>query len=186
MKKRFAGAFVLREIPMNRFFLGLAFLIALTFAAPFLLADDKKETSPFEMTKAERTLLKLLNKERVKKELPELKPQPVLFKVARAHSENMARQEKMEHVLDGKTPGQRVLGAGYDYGKISENIAVSDSPDAPLEMVVKSWMDSKTHRDNLLSDKVTETGLGIARNKKGEVYYTQVFARPRKVIKPKR
>ncbi len=95
----------------------------------------------------------------------------------------MAKQQKMEHVLDDKTPGQRVLAAGYDYGKVSENIAVSEGDEAPLAIIVKGWMESRSHRENLLSDKVTETGLGIAKNDKGEVYYTQVFARPRKVIK---
>jgi uncharacterized protein YkwD len=151
------------------------FLIAVPFAAG---EDDK-----FDMSREERTLLDLLNKEREKEKLPPLRPHALLFKAARAHSANMAKQEKMEHVLDGKTPGQRVLAAGYDYGKVSENIAVSDSEKAPLAMVVKSWMESKTHRENLLSDKVTETGLGIAKSEKGEVYFTQVFARPRKVIK---
>ena len=148
-------------------------------AVPFAIGEDDK----FDMSREERTLLDLLNKEREKEKLPPLRPHPLLFKAARGHSANMAKQEKLEHVLDGKTPGQRVLAAGYDYGKVSENIAVSDSEKAPLPMIVKSWMESKTHRDNLLSDKVTETGLGIAKSEKGEVYFTQVFARPRKVIK---
>ena len=39
-------------------------------------------------------------------------------------------------------------------------------------------MESKTHRENLLSDKVTETGLGIAKNAKGEIYYTQILRSP--------
>jgi uncharacterized protein YkwD len=170
---------------MKRFLSPLALLGVLTLAATYLLAEEKKEKSAFEMTKDERALLDLLNKEREKHKLPALRPHPVLFKVAQAHSENMARQEKMEHVLDGKTPGKRVLDAGYEYGKVSENIAVSDIPNTPLDLVVKTWMDSPTHRDNLLSNQVSETGLGIAKNKKGEVYYTQIFTRPRKVIKPR-
>ncbi len=153
----------------------VVFLLAVSFA----IGEDDR----FDMSRDERTLLDLLNKEREKEKLPPLRPQGLLFKAARGHSANMAKQEKLEHVLDGKTPGQRVLAAGYDYGKVSENIAVSDSEKAPLTMIVKSWMESKTHRDNLLSDKVTETGLGIAKSEKGEVYFTQVFARPRKVIK---
>jgi uncharacterized protein YkwD len=168
---------------MIRTLSGLWFLALLVVAAPFLPAEDKKEVPKFAMTKDEQTLLELLNTERVKKELPPLQPNPLLFKVARAHSANMAKQEKMEHVLDGKNPGQRVLAAGYDYGKAAENIAVSEGARPPLRVIVKGWMESKIHRDNLLDDKVTETGLGIAKNDKGEIYYTQVFARPRKVIK---
>lgn len=155
-------------------------LLAVT--VPLVGAEDKKEAGGFEMTKDEQALLELLNKERVKKELPPLRPNPLLFKVARGHSANMARQQKMEHELDGKNPGQRILAAGYDYGRATENIATADGP-VPLARVVSDWMKSKIHRDNLLDTKISETGLGIAKNEKGEVYYTQLFARPRKVIK---
>ncbi|HEY7158971.1 MAG TPA: CAP domain-containing protein [Gemmataceae bacterium] len=168
---------------MIRVLSGLSLLALFAVFIPVAPAEDKKEKSEFTMTKDEQTLLELLNKERVKKELPPLRPNPLLFKVARAHSANMAKQEKMEHVLDGKNPGQRVLAAGYDYGKVSENIAVSEGPGAALTVIVKDWMESEIHRENLLSDKVTETGLGIAKNDKKEVYYTQIFARPRKVLK---
>jgi len=168
---------------MIRALSGLWFLALFAVVVPFLPAEGKKEAPKFAMTKDEQTLLELLNKERAEKELPPLRPNPLLFKVARGHSANMAKQEKMEHILDGKNPGQRVLAAGYDYGKVAENIAVSEGAAAPLSMIVKGWMESEIHRNNLLDDKVSETGLGIAKNDKGEVYYTQVFARPRKVNK---
>src|SRR5262249_42430981 len=168
---------------MIRALSGLWFLALFAVAAPFLPAEDKKEAPKFAMTKDEQTLLELLNKERAEKELPPLRPNPLLFKVARGHSANMAKQEKMEHILDGKNPGQRVLAAGYDYGKVAENIAVSEGAAAPLSMIVKGWMESKIHRDNLFNEQMSETGLGIAKNDKKEVYYTQIFARPRKVIK---
>jgi uncharacterized protein YkwD len=166
--------------PVSVFVL-LTFLAAGTL--PFVPAEDRQEGANFEMTKDEKTLLELTNKERAKEKLPPLRPHPVLFAVARRHSANMAKQSKMEHVLDGKNPGQRVLAAGYDYGKVTENIATSDMPGVPLSTIVKEWMESKEHRDNLLSDRVSETGLGIAKNGKDEFYFTQVFARPRKVIK---
>lgn len=163
-----------------------SFVVMLAYLGATPAVEDKNKTTDFEMTKDEKTLVEAINKERAKKKLPDLRPNALLFKVARAHSANMAKQGKMEHVLDGKDPGDRVLAAGYDYGKISENLAWSEAPGAPLTDVVKEWMESKTHRDNLLSDRITETGLGIAKNKKGEIYYTQLFARPRKVIKKKK
>jgi uncharacterized protein YkwD len=154
--------------------------LLLLLASPVVLADDKKESTKFEMTKEEQRLLDLLNKERSKKELPALRPDPLLFKASRAHAKNMAKQRKMEHDLDGKTPPQRVEAAGYDWGKVSENIAMAEDGEPPLSEIVKQWMESKTHRENLLDKKVSETGLGIARNDKGEIYYAQVFARPRR------
>jgi uncharacterized protein YkwD len=175
---------LVRGVVMTRPLSRLSFPFVLVVAvAQLAAADEAKEKAKFQSTKDERELIELINKERAKEKLPALKPNSILNKVARAHSANMAKQGKMEHVLDKKTPSDRVLGAGYDYGKISENIAWSDTAKAPLTAIVKGWMDSKTHRVNILSDKVTETGLGIAKNDKGEVYYTQVFARPRKVRK---
>ena len=44
-----------------------------------------------------------------------LKVNATLVKTARAHSENMAKQEKMAHQLDGKSVGDRTEAAGYDY-----------------------------------------------------------------------
>jgi len=159
--------------------------LVLLLASPVVLAEEAKKSPKFEMTKDEQTLLKLLNEERTKAHLPVLKPHPLLFKAARTHAKNMAKQRKMEHVLDGKKPAQRVEAAGYNWGKVSENIAMAEDGEPPLTAIVKDWMESKTHRENLLDKKVSETGLGIARNDKGEIYYAQVFARPRG-IKPQK
>jgi uncharacterized protein YkwD len=158
-------------------------LSLLVLAAPFLAADNQKETAKFEMTKDEKTLMDLLNKERAKKKLPALKPNPLLFQAARAHAANMAKQGKMEHELDGKNPSQRVSATGYNWGRVSENLAIDEGETPRLPEIVKCWMESKTHRENLLDNKVSETGLGIARNDKGETYYAQVFGRPRGVRK---
>lgn len=153
-------------------------------AASLVLADDPKGSTKFVMTREEKQLLDLLNKERAKADLSVLKPHPLLFKAARAHAANMAKQRKMEHELDGKRPAQRVEAAGYNWGKVSENIAMAEDGEPPLADIVKQWMESKTHRENLLDKNVTETGVAIARNAKGEIYYAQILARPRKVIKP--
>ena len=101
-----------------------------------------------------------------------------ICQLARAHSANMAKQEKMAHELDGKNPADRIKAAGYDYSYIAENIAVSDG-ESP-EGIVKAWMDSKIHKENILNDKYTEIGIGVAKNDKGETYYTQEFGTPRK------
>jgi uncharacterized protein YkwD len=169
---------------MSRLLICLALLPLLWVGMdPLPAADpDRAARDKVELTRDEQTLVDLINKERMKEKLPPLQPNPILCKAARAHSANMAKQGKMEHILDGKTPGQRVLAAGYDYGKVAENIAMSDVPNPPLPAIVKDWMESKSHRANILGDKVTETGLGIATNDKGEAYFTQVFARPRKVL----
>lgn len=161
-------------------------ILLLLLASPMLAAEDKKDKPKFEMTKAERRLMELVNEVRTKADLPALRANELLFEAARKHSANMAKQRKMEHNLDGKRPAQRVEDAGYDWGKVAENLITADDTDVPLDKIVESWMDSKIHRENILLKDVTETGLGIATNGRGDIYYTQLFARPRKGGKHKK
>jgi uncharacterized protein YkwD len=155
------------------FVLMLCLLAALATAR----AEEPREKAKLKLSMEEQRLLELTNAERKKADLRPLAPNPVLFKVAREHSANMARQEKMAHELDGKNPYMRLKVAGYRYHYAGENVA---SGDVDLEDVVKGWMASPPHRKNILSPNFTEIGLSLATSDKGEVYYTQVFASPRK------
>lgn len=138
-------------------------------------ADDAKA---FKLSDGEQKLLDLTNRERKKKELPALRPSPQLFQLARGHSANMAKQGKMEHTLDGKTPFDRLRESGYAFAQGGENIAAGDA-EVTLATILKAWMDSPGHRENILLPEYTEIGLGLARDADGQIYYTQVFARPR-------
>lgn len=167
---------------MLLFFSRLSVVVLLVLAVPFVTAEDKKDDAKFEITKDEKKIMDLVNKERTKAKLPALRPHPLLFKAARAHSANMAKQQKMEHILDGKKPSQRLEAAGYNnWGKVRENLLTVDMKNVPASKLVKAWMDSEDHRVNILSNDVSETGLGIATNAQGETYYTQIFARQRKI-----
>ena|ERR1700722_11841735 len=165
---------------MNRS-IAVAGFMALTLVGSRVAAQDSKKEEPkFKLSLDEQKLLDQVNKEREKEKLPPLKADPKLCKAARAHSANMAKQEMLEHILDGKKPGQRIEEAGYSYLSSGENIYRSDALDPAR--VVAGWMTSKVHRETILSKKFTETGLGIARSTKGEYYYTQVFALPEKKV----
>lgn len=131
-----------------------------------------------ELSPQEKKLLELTNAERKKAGLEPLRASPLLFKVARAHAQNMAKQGKLEHVLDGKNPLQRVRDAGYNYSAAGENIARFGSK-TPLETLVKMWMESKIHRENILNPDFTEIGLGIAPDDNDRVFYAQEFGKPR-------
>jgi uncharacterized protein YkwD len=149
------------------------------------LADDKTEkTDKVELNDDLKTILKLLNEARKKEKLEPVSLDPVLCRVAKAHTENMARQEKMAHKLDDKRVGDRVLAAGYDYRVVAENLACAEGePDDPAPApadIHKNWMESKGHRANILNGRYTQVGLAMVRSKKGNYYYTQVFAAPRK------
>jgi uncharacterized protein YkwD len=41
-------------------------------------------------------------------------------------------------------------------------------------------MESPHHKENILREQFEEIGVGIGRNAQSEIYYTQVFATPKK------
>jgi uncharacterized protein YkwD len=135
-----------------------------------------KGKGKLEMSAEEKELLELTNKEREKAKLPPLRASPRLWKIARAHSANMAKQGKPQHVLDGKTPFQRLKEAGYLYTFAGENVARGGDS---LQEVMKGWMDSKGHRENILRRDFREIGVACVLDDDGVPYYTQLFATPR-------
>jgi uncharacterized protein YkwD len=136
----------------------------------------QKSPAKLELSAEEKELLKLTNAERKKHDLPALKPNPLLVSIARAHSANMAKQGKMDHNLDDKSPFHRIKAAGYKYQFAGENLAHGT---IPIADIVKGWMESKPHRGNILREQYTEIGVGIVKDGKGVAWYTQVFAKPR-------
>jgi uncharacterized protein YkwD len=153
-----------------------ACLLALVLLPGIVHAQDAK------LSEVEKALVELVNKEREKEKLPRLTVHPLLVKAAWAHCENMARQEKFSHELDGKTVGARVTDAGYDYRSVGENIArapveTGDDPPAPPPADIhKNWMESKGHKANVLGERYREVGVRVVKSKKGTYYYAMVFA----------
>jgi uncharacterized protein YkwD len=155
-------------------------VVLLVWSAAILLrAESPKTPPPVELSSDEKELLELTNAERAKKKLPPLSAHPLLMKVARAHSANMAKKKDLNHILDGKNPGQRTLQGGYDYGLVGENVGFA-SDGGTLKDVMTGFMESAHHRENILGEKFVHIGIGIVTNSDGETYYTQLFARPRK------
>lgn len=78
----------------------------------------------------------------------------------------------------GQTFSDRVENAGLSFRVLAENIAKNRGVRNPITTAVEGWMESKGHRENILSEDVTETGLGLW--KRGDTYtFTQIFARLR-------
>jgi uncharacterized protein YkwD len=155
--------------------------LALLPLAPLLAGagggpNGKKGEPAFALTADEKKYFDLTNAERVKNGLPPLKLNLTLSKVARAHSENMVRQGKMVHKLDGKDQFARIKGAGYRYRYAGENLARGNVEPAEI---VASLMKSPGHRANILKKEYTELGVGLAPAPEERTYYTQVFATPK-------
>jgi uncharacterized protein YkwD len=107
---------------------------------------------------------------------PPLARSALLDRVARAHADDMAARGRMDHVgRDGSKVPERVSRAGYDWGKVAENIAAGQSTP---EAAVASWLASAPHCANLMDPAYTESGAGFAPSASGGPYWAQVFATP--------
>ncbi len=129
------------------------------------------------LSKEEQEVLDLTNRERQNAGLAPLRLNAKLARAARVHSENMARLERLDHVLEGKGPSERLADVGYTSLGWGENCAAGQRTAADA---LASWMQSPGHRGNILNSSYTEVGVGIAASAAGGLYYTQVFARPGK------
>ncbi|HEX8458488.1 MAG TPA: CAP domain-containing protein [Pyrinomonadaceae bacterium] len=100
-----------------------------------------------------------------------------LTRMARQHSENMARQNFFDHVdRQGRNVATRARTGGVcGWSAIGENIAYNAGYDDPAGFAVERWLISAKHRDNLMRRGFTHSGVGVARSADGRVYFTQVF-----------
>ena len=125
----------------------------------------------------ERRAFELINQERRAKGAKPLVWDSELCRLARYHSENMARQGFFNHVgRDGLDPSARAHAFGLGgWQALAENIAYNQGYEDPAAFAVERWMRSDKHRENLLSTGYTHSGLGVAKSADGRVFFTQVF-----------
>ncbi len=124
-----------------------------------------------------------MNTERTDAGLSTLSYDSVLGKIARAHSADMQTREYFNHAdPEGCSSSCRADAAGYTWRAIGENIYFSSgyklTADASAAMTVDGWMHSSGHRANILGEKFTHVGVGVAVSDE-DVYITAVFAKPR-------
>ena len=112
----------------------------------------------------------IVNQERAAQGLPAYAWDTALARAAQLHAEDMVAQDYFDHEsLDGRSFSDRTDMAGYDASPAGENIAAGQrSP----EQVMTSWMNSPGHRNNILSERANEIGVGLYEN-----HWVQVFGR---------
>lgn len=104
-------------------------------------------------------LLDLTNKEREKEGLNDLTMNSQLSEAAEKKAEYMFAHNFWAHnAPDGTTPWVFFKNAGYNYLYAGENLARGFSTS---EDVVQAWMDSPTHRQNVLSRNYKEIGFAV-------------------------
>lgn len=119
------------------------------------------------------------NNERVANNLRPLTVNTLLNNAAQAKAAYMFKYDFWAHVApDGTTPWYFISQAGYDYRYAGENLARDFGDSAG---VVQAWMNSPSHRENMLNPNYTDIGFAVV-NGTLEGYETtlvvQMFGKP--------
>jgi len=138
---------------------------------------ESSEPSSTAAGAIEKRVFELINSVRQQNGLAPLTWDSELYRMARAHSKNMATRAFFSHVTpDGLSVRDRAQQAGLvSFRKIAENIAYNRGYDDPGAFAVDRWMVSSGHRENILGKEYRSSAIGVFVNAEGAVFLTQVF-----------
>ncbi len=146
---------------MPRRALALA-LLTLAFTALFLPRVAGAQSA----SAAEGSFAELIAQERMKAGLASYRGATDLADVARAHAERMATEGRLYHNPNLREQVQNWDVVGENVGK---GVTVAD--------IHQAFMESDTHRREILSPRLTEVGVGVVQ-RNGLIWVSQVFRRP--------
>ena len=166
----------------------------------FLLFLFENPRPEIKVPDLEHRVHEIINAQRRENNIPEFGWDEELAKLARAHSEDMAKRKYFKHVTpEGLTPMKRAQADGYNACQLlGENIFQNNLYSRVIEerkrktiektydwnslekiasTTVKGWMDSPDHRKNILDKNYTREAIGVAidEDDEGKVYVTQMF-----------
>jgi uncharacterized protein YkwD len=102
-----------------------------------------------------------------------------LVQIARQRSQTMADTNCFSHTACGPTAFDLLGQIGYFYQIAGENIARNNYPDSQtVQVAMNGFMNSPGHRANILEERYTKVGIGVAFGADGMKYFTVVFAGP--------
>lgn len=118
-----------------------------------------------------RQVVDLVNKERVKQGLSKLKIDTKVGKAAVVRAKEI--QTSFSHTRpNGSSFSTALKEAGVNYRGSGENIAWGQKTP---QQVVEAWLNSPSHRANILNKNFTTIGVGHVTNSSGTSYWVQLF-----------
>jgi len=132
------------------FYVVVWILSTLFFATPSLVIAKEITTD---------SIIALVNYERIQQQLPPLSPHDKLRQAADARIKDMLSKNYFNHQSPtGTMPWDTIAENGYEYRYAGENLAI-DYDNA--EEVVNAWLESPTHRENMLSNTFQDIGVSV-------------------------
>jgi uncharacterized protein YkwD len=137
----------------------------------------KRNESIKKFDSDEDEIFALVNGERQKNNLNALVWDNQLAEIARDYSKRMAEENFFDHFdPQGADVVVRAKKAKLKHwSKIGENLFSIEGMKNFDAFAVKNWMESPTHRQNILDKDFNTAGIGIVESGNGEIFITQVF-----------
>ena len=153
----------------------MALLAILTFSSCSTDSIDDKVDAielnlvTLEAKNIEVEILNLINDHRLSIGLNPMDDMTIIKSVAFSHTDYMVDKNEVSHANFYTRSDYLKENAGAK--KVSENVAYGYSS---AEAVVKAWLKSDSHRENLEGD-FTNFDVSAEKNKDGRWYYTNIF-----------
>jgi len=153
-------------------FVNLAIGMSLLVAAPQALAAADEGL--------ERELIRMTNLDRTSNGLGSLLPETTLTGLARERSEDMQTRNYFAHEIPPS--GEKVFAEmdrrGWLYEAAGENLGWNSAArDATIQFVQRDFMNSPSHRSNVLKEVFTQIGVGSVPGT-GRIMHTVLFLKP--------
>ena len=120
----------------------------------------------------ETQILQFVNEDRKQHGLSALEMNSLESSLASKHSHDMATG-KVKFGHDGFNTRAKAIQKAIGSNEVGENVA---SGPMTAREVVDGWLNSPGHKKNIEGD-FTLTGIGYATDKKGNIFFTQIFSR---------
>jgi uncharacterized YkwD family protein len=138
---------------------------------PTTNAATPSDTPCIRLNSDEQTMLNLINQERAKAGLPEVKLDSKLSNVAQTKCKELIQLNYFGHQSPVYgSPFNMMAYFGIKYSKAGENLAMNTS----VERAHIALMNSDEHRKTILNPDYTYVGIGAYQGVSGK-YYTQMF-----------
>jgi len=119
------------------------------------------------------------NKQRTQQQLPSLVIDEKLSQAAHAKAQDMFAQQYWAHTSpNGTQPWDFIKNSGYRYSIAGENLAKNFTQ---TDTMMNAWMNSPTHKANIISPNYTQTGIAVLEGELNGVETTlvvQMFGKP--------
>ena len=137
------------------------------------LSKDYLDTKQYS-DKWAKEVIGLVNEERAKAKLPALVEDKSLSQIAVVKAQDFIKRDYFNHssVFYGQ-PWDLATVFDYQFTSLGENIAKNFYTP---KSVVAAWMDSTSHKSNIMRSQYTNIGVGIRKSSDGSMYWVQMFA----------